>query len=253
VTDSNHLKVESDQDNSKFLVYNALEIVRILRGLAGRNELVSAFFNSGNDLMLTSVLQVDPNTNAVILDLGSNEELNRRIAASEKTIFVTALDRVKIQWVSTKIESTMFEGREAFRITIPDQILRLQRREYYRLPTPVASPLKCQVPGSEGAVIQVALVDISAGGMGIVIPETTVVDFSAGEILPGCRVDLPGVGTAEFTLSVQSTWEVTMKNGSKSPRAGCRFIDMRPGIQAMIQRFIIKLERERIAHTGQES
>ena len=244
------MEIASNQDNSKFLVHNSLEIVRTLRGLASRNELVSAFFNSGNDLMLTSVLDVEPDNNAIILDYGSNEVLNRRILASEKIIFVTALDSVKIQWVSTGMETTMFEGREAFRVAIPDQILRLQRREYYRLPTPVASPLKCQITTPEGTLVEVALADISAGGIGVVISEPTAVDFSVGAILPGCRVALPGVGTAEFTISVQSTWEITMKNGNKSQRAGCKFIDIRPGIQSMIQRFIIKLERERIAHNG---
>jgi c-di-GMP-binding flagellar brake protein YcgR len=45
---------------------------------------------------------------------------------------------------------------------------------------------------------------------------------------------------------------VTLRNGNKSLRAGCQFIDMRPNIQSMIQRYIIKLERDRIVHTGQE-
>lgn len=242
--------MESVQDNSEFLVHNSLEIVRTLRGLASRNELVSAFFNAGNDLMLTSVLNVDTNDNVAILDVGSNEVLNRRILASEKIIFVTTLDSVKIQWVSSKLELTTFEGRDAFKVAIPDQILRLQRREFYRLPTPVVSPLKCKIPVPDGVVAEVALADISAGGIGIVIPPQTAVDFSVGAVFPGCRLDLPGIGMAEFTLAVQSTWEVTMKNGIKSQRAGCRFVDMRPGIQSMVQRFIIKLERERIAHNG---
>ena len=56
------------------------------------------------------------------------------------------------------------------------------------------------------------------------------------------------MGTAEFTLSIQSTWEVTMKNGLKSLRAGCQFVDMRASTEALIQRYIIKLERERIAN-----
>lgn len=252
MADGNKIKVESVQDNSEFLVHNSLEIIRTLRGLASRNELVSAFFNAGNDLMLTSVLSVDTNTNSAALDLGSNEALNRRILASDKIIFVTALDSVKIQWVSNKLEMTTFEGRGAFKIAIPDQILRLQRREFYRLPTPVVTPLKCRIPLPDGTQTEVALADISAGGIGIVLPAQATVDFSVGAVFPGCRIDLAGIGAAEFTLSIQSTWEVTMKNGNKSQRAGCQFVDMRPGIQSMVERFIIKLERERIAHTGQK-
>lgn len=250
MTDSNNVKIElaSNQDDARFLVHNPLEILRTLRGLINRRAMVSAFFDSGNELLLTSVLDVEPDDNAVLLDYGSNDVLNRHILASEKIIFVTSLDSVKIQWVSNKIEDATFEGSSAFRIAIPSQVLRLQRREYYRLTTPVVSPLKCKIPTPDGKTVEVSLADISAGGIGVVIAQPLGVIFEVGSVFPGCRVELPGVGTAEFTLSIQSTWEVTLKNGNKSLRAGCEFVDMRPGSQAMIQRYIIKLERERIAN-----
>ncbi len=245
-------ELTSTPDDSRFLVSNPLEIVRTMRGLTHRNEMVSAFFNAGNDLLLTSVLDTDPNKNAVFLDYGSNEALNTRILKAEKIIFVTSLDNVKVQWVSTQILNDTFGGRDAFRIAIPTQILRLQRREYYRLTTPVANPLKCRIPTADGVSFDVALADISAGGIGVIIAQPTGLVFEAGAVLPGCRMELPGVGTAEFTISIQSIWEVTMKNGQKSMRAGCQFIDMRSGMQSMIQRYIIKLERERIANTPTE-
>jgi c-di-GMP-binding flagellar brake protein YcgR len=249
MTETNiQLGLASTPDDSRFLVNNALEIVRTLRGLSNRNEMVSAFFNAGNDLMLTSVLDVRPENNAMMLDVGSNDALNKRILKAEKIIFITALDNVKIQWVSNQIVADTFDGRDAFRIAVPNQILRLQRRECYRLNTPLVSPLKCQIPTGQDVSVEVALADISVGGIGVVIPQLTEVTFEVGTVFPGCRIELPGVGVAEFTISIQSTWEVTMKNGHKSMRAGCKFIDMRPGIQSLIQRYIIKLERERIAN-----
>lgn len=241
-------ELTSTPDDSRFLVSNALEIVRTLRGLSTRNEMVSAFFNAGNDLMLTSVLDVQPENNAVMLDYGSNDVLNKRILKAEKIIFVTSLDSVKVQWVSNQIATDTFGGRDAFRVAIPSQLLRLQRREYYRLTTPVVTPLKCRIPIGQDVSVEVALADIGAGGIGVVISQPLGVAFKVGAEFPGCRVDLPGVGVAEFTITIQSIWEVTMKNGNKSMRAGCQFIDMRPGIQSLIQRYIIKLERERIAN-----
>lgn len=243
-------ELASTPDDSRFLINNKLEIVRTLRGLVTRNEMVSAFFNAGNELLLTSVLHVDPDAESVLLDYGSNQELNQHILQSDKIIFVTSLDSVKVQWVSTGIFNDAFEGRDAFRITLPDQVLRLQRREYYRLTTPLVNPLKCKIPTSQGLTVEVALADISAGGIGVVISQPLGVVFEVGAVFPGCRVELPGIGTAEFTLAIQNTWEVTMKNGSKSLRAGCQFVDVRPGIQALIQRYIIKLERERISNSA---
>ena len=94
----NNVSVEltASTDDSRFLVTNRLEIIRILRGLAQRNEMVSAFFNNGKDLLLTSVLAVHPEIDTVVLDCGSNNDLNQRVLRAEKIIFVTALDRVKV-------------------------------------------------------------------------------------------------------------------------------------------------------------
>ena len=53
---------------------------------------------------------------------------------------------------------------------------------------------------------------------------------------------------AEATLRIQNTFEVTLKNGHKSKRSGCQFVDLQPAMQSLIQRYILKLERERIAN-----
>jgi flagellar brake protein len=241
-------ELSATPDDSRFLVDSSLEILRTFRGLITHREMVSAFFNAGRDLLLTTVLAIDPEAGSVVLDCGSNPQLNRRILDAEKIIFVTSLDKVKVQWVSHALESTLFEGREAFRIRVPQQILQLQRREYYRLTTPLINPLICRIPIPQGGVVEVALADISAGGIGVIIAKPFGVMFEVGTLFSGCRVELPGTGTAEFTLSIQSIWEVTLKNGNKSLRAGCQFVDMRSGVQSLIQRYIIKLERERIAN-----
>jgi c-di-GMP-binding flagellar brake protein YcgR len=237
----------SGADNSQFLVHSTLEIVRILRGLAQHHEMVSAFFNAGQELLLTSVLDVRPNENAVILDCGSNEVLNQRILAAEKIIFVTALDRVKIQFVSNGIKSAVFERGDAFLIPLPGQVLQLQRREYYRMTTPIVNPVKCVLPLEEGKTAELPLVNISVGGIGMMLGNPPAVELEVGVVYPGCRISLPGVGVLEMTLRVQNVLEITLKNGNKVYRAGCQFINLHQTMQSLVQRYIIKLERERIA------
>jgi len=246
-TTESNLSVEltASTDDSRFLVTNRLEIIRVLRGLASRNEMVSAFFNDGNDLLLTSVLEVAPERDAVILDCGANELLNQRILNAEKIIFVTSLDKVKVQFIAHRLESASFEGKPAFEITLPEQLLRLQRREYYRLTTPIVNPLKCMVPMKGGRIKEFPVVDISAGGIGMIL-NTLDMQLAVGAVYPGCRIDLPGIGTLELTLGIQSLFEVTLKNGSKSFRSGCQFVNLHHSMQSLIQRYIIKLERERI-------
>jgi len=240
-------ELTSKEDNTRYLLHNAQEILRALRRLASRNELVSAFFNGGSDLLLTSILAVDTDKHCIILDFGSNPPINEHILEAEKIILVASLDGAKVQFISNHLEKVRFQGRDAFRSAIPSEILHMQHREYYRLTTPIYNPLKCTVPLGATRSVELALTDIGIGGISLMLGVPPGFQMRAGETYPGCRITLPEVGIVEVTLKVQSVFKVTLKNGVKSMRAGCQFVDLRPAMQSQIQRYIIKLERERIA------
>ena len=47
-----------------------------------------------------------------------------------KVIFVTTQEKVKIQFAEDSIEATTFNQRDAFKLKLPTELLKLQRREY---------------------------------------------------------------------------------------------------------------------------
>jgi len=65
---------------------------------------------------------------------------------SQRIAFVAFLNQVKAQFVVPHAEPTTWEGLPAIRVRVPDSVLRLQRREYYRIQPPVARPLLCSLP-----------------------------------------------------------------------------------------------------------
>jgi len=233
-------------DNSEYLVHAKTEIVHILRAISQKTELVTAYFNQGKDFVLTSIVDVDAEAQTVILDYGANEQANRQIAESAKIIFVTTQDKVRVQFAASHIEKITYDGRDAFRIKLPDLLLKLQRREYYRLSTPVANPIRCVIPKPDGSQVEVNIVDISVGGLGVVCYDSAF-SLEAGETYVGCRIALPEVGTVITNLGIRTTFEVTLKTGAVTMRSGCEFVDIPASMQAMIQRYIIKLDRERRA------
>ena len=46
-------------------------------------------------------------------------------------------------------------------------------------------------------------------------------------------------------ISVRNSYVVTLKNGANSRRTGCEFVKLGAQQEAMLQRYIIRLERER--------
>jgi c-di-GMP-binding flagellar brake protein YcgR len=211
-----------------------------------KTELVSLYFNRGESFILTSIIDIDPDEDLVFLDLGANEEFNKKILDSEKVIFVTAHDKVKIQFVTNWIETVRLEGREVFRTELPKSLIKLQRREYYRVTTPISNPLKCIVLMEGKRKIEMTVADISIGGVGVtLLPGDDVVE--PGMTFNGCSLILPEIGNIVATMEIRNVFEVTLRNGQKTKRAGCQFINLSAYMQSMIQRYIIKVERDKRA------
>jgi c-di-GMP-binding flagellar brake protein YcgR len=243
---SQGLSVADENDTSNFTVSWKKEIVYILRAVMGNTELVSAYFNHGESFILTSIIDIDPDEELVFLDLGANEEANEKILDSEKIIFVTAHDKIKVQFVSNWIEKVRLEGQDVFRIELPKSLINLQRREYYRVTTPISNPLKCVVLMEDKRKVEMTVADISIGGVGVVLPPADAV-VEPGMVFNGCNLVLPEIGNIVATMEIRNVFEVTLRNGLKTKRAGCQFINLSANMQSMIQRYIIKVERERRA------
>jgi c-di-GMP-binding flagellar brake protein YcgR len=240
------LKIEAVADNSNYMIHSRMEILYILRAIEHKNELVTAYFNQGNDFILTSIIGVDADSDTLLLDFGANDVLNQRALASDKIVLTTSQDRVKVQFVADGLKQVEHHGRPAFRAGIPNELLKLQRREYYRLATPLINPIKCAMTKAGGGRMEAAIADISLGGIAIANYQNLIV-FEIGDKFAACRIVLPETGTVTTGIEIRNEHEVAMKNGVKIRRAGCMFIDLPSGQQAMIQRYIIKLDRERRA------
>jgi flagellar brake protein len=240
------MESRADLDIERYMLYSPAEIRRLLRDIGENTELVTVSFDSSHDFVLTSVLIVTEDS--VVLDAGTREDLNRRLAASTRLMFVTSRDRIKVQWKAQRIENVLYKGKPAFRIAVPASVLRLQRREYYRLSAPVAKPLACLVPvvSPAGALkkFEFTVADISVGGLAMHGP-TQQAGLEIGKRYENCEIPLPELGKLVTTLAVANIFEVTMKNGHTALRAGCQFVGMQGKTLAMLQRYINKIERER--------
>lgn len=243
---SSSFELIPSQDNSRFLVHHPLEIVRILRGLAQRKAMVSAFFNSGKESLLSVVLEVDAERRKVYLDCNANEELNQRLLQAGAAIFTSALDQVRIQFAAGQVQREPLQGTPAFCIPLPEQLLELQRRESFRLAMPVLHPVNCMLPLQPQQNLQLPIGDMSMGGLSVTLDPHVETPFQAGAIYPGCRIELPGTGSIEVTLRIQNLREVTLKNGKKSLRCGCQFLNLHPAMESQIQRYLFRLERDSI-------
>lgn len=235
------------ETEENFRIHSSLDILFILRGIMQANSLVTLYPDVNDDFILTSILAIDPEHNQIIIDYGSNEKTCEKALKSNELNFVTIQNRVKIEFTCNQIRKIQFEGKDAFAVNIPESILRIQRRNHFRISTPIIKPLKCCIPipgENSSAKAEVALLDISCGGIAV-IDQHPVINFDPGIIYENCQITLPEIGTIKTTIQVKNTYEITLRNGQNCMRAGCQFIKLPASMEAMIQRYIIKQEQLR--------
>ena len=231
---------------SEYLLRSPREVLAVLRQVVAQGDLITIYFNSGKDFLLTTLLEV--NDKEALFDRGSNEEMNQRALAAEKLFCITRHDKVKLQFILPGVREIQHQGRSAFAALLPETLLRLQRREYFRLHTPITRPLICRIPAAmtDGSVqvYEHNVIDISLGGMSLQVGE---VPFETGQEWNDCTIDLPQIGVLNVSLRIVNFYDITLRTGQRSQRVGCRFVDIPASSQNLIQRYIVRIERERKA------
>lgn len=231
-------------DVGNFLLRTPMEIGFVLRSLAQKGDLVTIYFNHGEYSFLSAVLEADPKAKQFLFDISGVEAINRAFLRASHIVFAAAPEGVRVQFVlSGGVTEIDYDGRPAFSASFPDDLIKLQRREYFRLDTPVGKPLVCKLRHPNGKVMELPLHDISIGGMGLWM--SGQVEVEQLDVFPGCRLDLGTFGTIEVSLEVRSKRQVTKRDGTVQTMLGTRFVDLPRQTENLLQRYIAQLERER--------
>ncbi len=237
--------------HSSYLLHGKTDILYNLRSLMQKRGMLSAFIDASADSFLTAILAISPDERYLILDAASDEAINRRVEVAEQLICITQLDKIKIQFATRQLQRITHEGHAAFRTPLPEVLLRLQRREYFRLTAANPHKLSCLIPiivdGEKRMIsVEAAVLDISGGGLAVLVPPTETA-FEPDMEFADCRLMLPEIGPIATSLRVRNLFRITNRDGSVMLRAGCEFIDLPASMASTIQRYILKTERERNA------
>ena len=134
------IEFSQEEIDENFRIHSEIDIIYILRGIMQKKSLVTLYFDTKQKFILTSILNVDKNNKEIVIDYGPNEELGQQILQAKKLVFVTSENKVKIEFVCNQIKKLDYEGQEAFAVKLPTSLVRMQRRNYFRIATPVTKP-----------------------------------------------------------------------------------------------------------------
>lgn len=247
-TQANLDSADRDDPLAPYTLHSRADIVFQLRALQKRKVLVNLDLKGSRQIIVTSVLAINETRGTVILDSARGDALNHDLLSGKGAEFVAQIDGVSISFTTGPVTLCEFEKLPALRIALPQSMVRLQRREHFRVPLTVANPVRCLIPsplGSEDSEpFNTTIVDIGCGGVALTDASGRL-GTETSRRLPDCRLLLPETDVVVATLEIRNTAQIRLQNGAFQTRLGCKFIDLPNDMAAHLQRFVMDIERAR--------
>ncbi|MCL2589620.1 MAG: flagellar brake protein [Betaproteobacteria bacterium] len=256
--DNKFLVSLQEDELEEFLLRGRHQIRQLLRELINSRSLVSVHLLPGGLSFLSTIIMLSGGEDWIFLDTSSNETIYRRSLQAERLLCVTQLNKIRIQFRLSNFMEVSAEGHPTLAAPVPDEILRLQRRDAFRLQIPLFHNLKCILPAQENEhsheqsqknrkkSSEVPVIDISAGGLSIEIPLSKTAPV-VGDQIAGCYLKLSG-SLIGVDLEIRNYGRRILGNGKEVLRLGCSFVSLPIQIANQIQRYIYQIERELRAH-----
>ncbi|MDR2092350.1 MAG: flagellar brake protein [Azoarcus sp.] len=234
-----------------YLLRGRQQIRHLLQDMIDARALISIHILPGSLSFLSTLIMLSEDEERLFLDASSSEAIHRRVLEAERLLCITQLNKIRIQFRVSSIAEVPLEGRPALVAPLPSEILRLQRRDAFRLMVPISHKLKCLLPESAretgGAetrerVVEIPVIDVSASGLSLEIPASKTAP-GVGDTIKDCSLKLPG-GLISVNLEVRNHSRRILGDGREMLRLGCSFIGLPTHAANQIQRYIYQTERE---------
>lgn len=228
-------------DGDRFTLTHQPDIVAVLRQLARRPELITAYFNHGKESINTAVLRVDPDRGELDLDPSRDPAVNRRALEAGTLVCMARDNNVSVRFRVNSVREKEGSDGPVLRAPLPDSLYRLQRREYFRVPTAVAKPVACRIPAGDGESYTFRAMDLSLGGVGIVDAHMSL-SLSLRDVFSDCEVEIPGRNPLVVDLEVRNISRHMFRDGTVGRRVGLAFRNLSTNGSTLLQRYLQRLQ-----------
>lgn len=231
----------TEPDKLEQYLITGQQVVQLLRHMAEKTTIITAYFDGGRHFMLSAVVGVLQDRNLVVLDIGPDEATTQRALNAGRLLCTARIDGVTVRFSLEGLSSAKYQGHQSIAAPLPQSAYRFQRREFYRATTPTVVPATCRIPLGEGEPATLIIADISCGGVGVIDKEgrltTEVMAEHAGALL-----SLPDFGELRVDLQVRSHSSHIQRNNERVQRYGMQFLRLSMSDNVFLQRYVTKLQ-----------
>ena len=233
--------------DDRYMVRNRHQIRHLLQAMIDQRSMVTVHPDGRDQSFPSAVLEVDGD--GLILDASPVPSVNHAVETATSLLCFGQVDKVNVRFQLHGHRRVDRDGHVAFEAALPEEVHHLQRREFYRLETPVGDSPYFDLPDPEGGdAIRLRVLDISAGGIALLLPaEQTLLNLQAR--YTGI-LDIPEAAPFTTAVIACNLRQQKQPNGLEMTRVGLRFSDLPRGADNLIQRYIFRIDRLRKARSN---
>ncbi len=231
------------RDSGEENVTSRSMIVATLHQLKTEHELLSVRVPGCANTASSAILGVKEDQGCYYLDELNQRTTHKAFLSKRKAVINCRLQGMEVRIPCRLIKAGSDGGIALYRISIPNRIIRIQRREYFRLRLNAGLVVPVSVPHLEGRCAAGQAFDLSAGGVGAFIDTRDVP--SRGQILTGVSIALPQSPAFKANIEVRFARADEVHH---SLRIGGRFVSLDKNQERIIAHFLAEQQRKRRRH-----
>ncbi len=228
----------ADLSNTGTLFRSPEQIARMLTTLLGNGQTVQCDLAAGEMLFESRLLFVDPARAFIVMESGASESATAELLARPNASFHSSTGGSHIEFSAAGSQRVEHEGSPAVRLSFPEILIAQQSRAAERVVLQPREPLKFVADTGGPLSFDGTLVDISPGGFAC-LQYAPSITLEPGTVLKECCIEMPGRPSATADLEIRYSRLVTLPDGRREIRSGCRFLDAKPELKALLASFFV--------------
>jgi c-di-GMP-binding flagellar brake protein YcgR len=223
----------------QLLVRSGMEIGRILDSMLEDRDTVTANLQS-QMLFLSRLLYVEPVKGYMLLSYCDHKPTNTAVLAARALTLRCNHRGALFAFSGGKPGQNTHSGQPCIQCGLPTAMLAMQqRRANQRVQVPAQARVDCDV--RMGVLsFEAKVVDVSLDGIGTLVSDGTI-PLCAGTRLERVRIRHPQREPLVVDLEVRYVSRITLANGERASRIGCKILSSHEDLEELIRLFIIDL------------
>jgi len=232
------------RDNGEENVTSRSVIIATLHQLKTEHELLSVRVPGCADTASSAILSIREEQDCYYLDELNLPSTHKAFLQARKAIIHCRLQGMEIRLPCRLQKASINSGIALYRVCIPNRMIRVQRRQHFRLRLNPGVLVPVTVPSLEGHRASGEAFDLSAGGVGAFINTHDIP--SRGQVLTGVAIALPQ--SPSFRANVEIRF-ARIDEIHHTLRIGGRFVNLKRNQERVIAHFLAEQQRKRRRHS----